>query len=163
MFRPTKLAFFRYVCDFTILGTILRTVLVYTQYNIHIMHNRFHLWNDLTYLWCSGGHGGPRMSTGATGRLHRLLTRRFIPKGNDVFRVLIHLLSRIFHRQGSRLCTWSMTITVTFVWECASVLKCADTGESSILLCMMSKWWLLICSGGVAPFRPHTVGRTSYM
>ena len=36
-------------------------------------------------------------------RFHRLSTRRFIPEGDKVARVLIHLLSFTFRRHGSQL------------------------------------------------------------
>ena len=82
-------------------------------------------------------------------RLHRESTLRFIPKGCEVPRVLIHLLSRIFRRQWSRLRIWSITMRTLSACECASLLKCSATGESLVLQCAMSNRWLLIvrCSG----------------
>ena len=94
-------------------------------------------------------HGGPWES-----RLHRLSTRRFIPKGNAVPRVLIHRLSRIFRKHGSRLLTWSITITAMSVCECASLLKCAATGESSVLRCAMSWRWPFILRCKAWPVSP---------
>ena len=38
-------------------------------------------------------------------QIYRPWTLRFIPEGDEVPRILIHLLSRIFHRQASRLQT----------------------------------------------------------
>ena len=67
-------------------------------------------------------------------RHHRLSTLSFILEGNEVPRVLIHLLSRILHRHGSWLETKSITTTVMSTRKCASWLKCAATGESSVLL-----------------------------
>ena len=90
------------------------------------------------------------METGRFGsRHHRLSTLRFIPEGNKVPRILIHLLSQILCRHGSWLETKSITMTVMSARECAWWLKWATTGESSVLLCMI--WWwrpfILRCNG----------------
>ena len=100
------------------------------------------------------GHESLQRSSNGTCRLHRLSTLRFILKGNEVSRVLIHLLSQILCRQESWLCTWLMAITVMSAWECSSMLKCAATGESSVLLCVMSKWWPLILQWKGCPVLP---------
>ena len=60
--------------------------------------------------------------------LQRLLTLRFIPCRNTVLRSLIHLLSLLFCRVGSRLCNLSTTIIVMSSIECAALLKCTVTG-----------------------------------
>ena len=65
-------------------------------------------------------------------------TLRLIPEGYEVPRVLIHLLFWIFHRHGSRLRIWSITMTAMSANECASPLKCCATGDSSVLRCVMS-------------------------
>ena len=44
-------------------------------------------------------------------KFHRLSTRRFIPEWSEVSRVLIHLPSFTFRRQGSRLGDNSITMT----------------------------------------------------
>ena len=69
-------------------------------------------------------------------KLHRLLTLRFIPEGCVVPRVLIHLLSLIFRRQGSWFQSWTITMTLMSAWECATPMKCSATGDSLVLLCM---------------------------
>ena len=51
-----------------------------------------------------------RMESKGKGKFHRLSTWRFIPEGNDVSRVLIHLSSLIFRRHGSRLGGRSITM-----------------------------------------------------
>ena len=85
------------------------------------------------------GHTSPQRSTNNASRLHWISTWRFIPKGNEVLRVRIQLLSNswVLCRQGSWLYTWSLTITVIHVsaCECELLLKWAVTGEPSVLLC----------------------------
>ena len=98
------------------------------------------------------GHVSPQQFTNNAGRLHRLSTWRFVPKGNEVLRVLIHLVYQVLRRQGSWLCTWSMTITVISACECGLLLKCTAMGESSVLLCMILTNDHSFCNGGVAPF-----------
>ena len=82
-------------------------------------------------------------------RFHSESTLRFIPEGCEVPRVLNHLLSRILRRHGSRLYNWSITATTVSTCECPLPVKCATTGDSSVLLCAMLKRWLLTrrCSG----------------
>ena len=84
-----------------------------------------------------------------SSRFHSESTLRFIPEGCKVPRVLIHLLSRILMRHGSRLYSWSITTTAMSVCECPSPVKWFATGDSSILLCAMLKRWpsTLRCSG----------------
>ena len=94
------------------------------------------------------------------GRFYRLSTRRFIPEGNDVSRVLIHLPSLIFHRHGSRLGGRSITMIATSDSECAPLLKCSSTGDTSVLRCTMwNRWPLTLAWSGwpVSPtyWRPH--------
>ena len=82
-------------------------------------------------------------------RFHSESTLRFIPEECEVPRVLIHLLSRILRRHGSRLYSWSITATTMSACECPSPVKCTATGDSSVLLCAMLKRWPLTlrCSG----------------
>lgn len=71
-------------------------------------------------------------------RFHRLSTLRFIPEGDEVSRVLIHLPSLTFRRHGSRLGDRSITMTIMSVTECPPLLKCSATGDTSVLRCVMS-------------------------
>ena len=71
-------------------------------------------------------------------RYHRLSTLRFIPEGDEVPRVLIHLLSRILRKHASRLRASSITMTAMSDSLCAPLLKCSATGDSSVLRCVMS-------------------------
>ena len=84
----------------------------------------------LSLLPPSKGEGGQRF--------HRLSTLRFIPEGDEVSMVLIHLPSLTFHRHGSRLGDRSNTMTVMFVTKCPPLLKCSATGDTSVLRCVMS-------------------------
>ena len=61
------------------------------------------------------------------GRFHRLLSLRFIPRGNDDPRVQIHLLSLFQRRQGSWLLARSITMTNMSAKVCGLLLKCFDT------------------------------------
>ena len=72
------------------------------------------------------------------GRFYRLSTWRFIPEGDEVSRVLIHLPSFTFRTHGSRLVDSSITMTIMSDSECAQVLKCSATGDTSVLQCVMS-------------------------
>ena len=74
---------------------------------------------------------------------HRLSTWRFIPEGNDVSRVLIHLLPLIFCRHGSRLGGRSITMIARSDSECAPLLKCLATGDTFVPRCAMSNRWRL--------------------
>ena len=71
-------------------------------------------------------------------RFYRLSTRRFIPEGNEVSKVLIDLPSFTFHRYGSRLVDSSITMIIMSDSECAPVLKCLTTGDSRVLQYVMS-------------------------
>ena len=68
----------------------------------------------------------------------RLSTRRFIPEGNEVSRVLIHLPSFIFRRHGSQLGDNLITMTDMSDSKCAPLLKRLATGDTSVLRCAMS-------------------------
>ena len=72
------------------------------------------------------------------GRFYRLSTRRFIPEGNKVSKVLIHLPSFTFRRHGSQLVDSSIIMTVMSNSECALLLKCSATGDTSVLWCVVS-------------------------
>ena len=87
-------------------------------------------------------------------RLHRLSTWKFIPEGDEALSVLIHLLSWVLHRQGSWLCTGSMTIVVIPACECKSPLKWAAMGETSVFLCRISERWLFILQWRGHPISP---------
>ena len=102
------------------------------------------------------------------GRIYRLSTLRFIPKGDKVSKVLIHLLSRIFHRHASQSQASLITMTVMSDSLCASLLKCSATGDSSVLRCVISYRWplTLIWSGWlVSPtyWRPHLLHIIKYI
>ena len=88
-------------------------------------------------------------------RLHRLSTRRYIPRENEVLRVLIHLLSWVLRREGSWIYTWSMTIIVMPGCECKSLLKWATTGETLVLPCKMAERLLLILQRCGRPVSPN--------
>ena len=88
-----------------------------------------------------GAHEVPDVLKG--GRFHRLSSLRFIPRGNDVPRVLIHRFYLILCRQGSWLRAHSITMTNMSARVCGPLLKCNDTGDSSVVLCAMSNQWLL--------------------
>ena len=83
-----------------------------------------------------GAHDVPEVLKG--GRFHRLSSLRFIPRGNDVPRVLIHRLSLILCRQESWLLVHSITMMDMFARVCGPLLKCDDTGDLPVLLCAMS-------------------------
>ena len=100
------------------------------------------------------GHTSPQWSMNNAGRFHRVSTQRFIPGGNEVLRVLVHLLFHILPRWRSWLCTWSMTITVISACECDSLWKWAALGESSLLLCKISEQWPLILQQTGRPVSP---------
>ena len=100
---------------------------------------------------------GAQGAKDGTGRLHRLSTLKFIPEGNEVARVLIHLIARTFHRQESWLYISSVMITATFAWKCALLLKCAATRDSSVLWYEKSKWWLFILQCKVFQYCPCTL------
>ena len=93
-------------------------------------------------------------------RFHRLSTRKFIPEGDEVSRVLILLPSFTFRRHGSQLGDSSITMTVMSATECAPLFKCSAAGETSVLRCVMSDRWPLILAWSgwlVSPmyWRPH--------
>ena len=87
-------------------------------------------------------------------RLHRLSNLRFIPCGDKVSRVLIHLLSLIFCRQESWLHTWLIPTTVMSAWEQVPLLKLSATGDSLVLRCTMLYLWLLIQQCNGCPISP---------
>ena len=80
-------------------------------------------------------------------RFHRLSTGRFIPEGNEVSRVLIHLPSFTLRGHGSRLVDSSITMTVIFDSECALPLQSFD--------CDCDDTWLSLshqlCYCGICP------------
>ena len=104
---------------------------------------------------CSEGEGKQRF--------HRLSTWRYIPEGNEVFRVLIHLPYFTFRRHGSRLGDCSVTMTVMFNAEFALLLKCSATGDTSVLRCMVSDRWPLILAWSGWHFHSHIEGHASCM
>ena len=67
------------------------------------------------------------------GRIYKQWSLRFIPKGDEVPKVLINLLSRIFRRHVLLLRASSITLTVMSDSMCASLLKCSPTGDSAVL------------------------------
>ena len=77
------------------------------------------------------------------GRFYRLSTQRFIPTGDEVPRVLIHLPSCVFRRHASRLRASSITMTPMSDSLCAPLLKCSTTGDCSVLRWVMWYRWLL--------------------
>ena len=102
------------------------------------------------------------------GRIYKLSTLRFITKGDEVPKVLIHLLSCIFCRHASRLRENSITMAVMSDSTCAPLLKRSATGDSSVLQCAISYQWplTLICSGWpVSPtyWRPHLLHIIKYI
>ena len=90
----------------------------------------------------------------SSGRFHRDSTLRFIEKGCEVPRVLVHLFSNISLRQGAWLYCWYITTTVMSTSICASLLMCSSTGVSSVLLCAVLKWSLLIVRNMGSPVLP---------
>ena len=62
------------------------------------------------------------------GRFHRLSSLRFIPRRNNVPRVLIHRLSLILRRQGTWLRAHSITMMDMSARVCGPLLKCNNTG-----------------------------------
>ena len=75
----------------------------------------------------------------SSNRLHRESTLRFIPKGCEVPRVLIHLFSRILRRQAWWLYSWSIATAVKSASVRPTPLRCFATEDSSVLLCLISK------------------------
>ena len=71
-------------------------------------------------------------------RFHRLSTPRFIAERDEVSGALIHLPSFTFGTHGSRLGDSLITMTFMSDIECALLLKCLDTGDTSVLRCVMS-------------------------
>ena len=101
------------------------------------------------------------------GRIYRLSTLRFIPRGDKVPKVLIHLLSRTLRSHASWLRASSITMTDMSDSACVLLLKCATTGDSSVLRCVISYRWpfTLIWSGWlVSPTyrRPHLLHVIKY-
>ena len=73
---------------------------------------------------------------------------KFIPSGQEVPNILIHLLSLIFLRIISFLQHLSMTMTEKSVIEWPMLLKWGATGDPSVLQYDISKPWpfILQCS-----------------
>ena len=69
------------------------------------------------------------------GRIYTLSTLRFIPKGDEVPKVLIHLLSHIFRRHASRLQASSITMTDTSDSMCSAVEMCCHRRFFSPPMC----------------------------
>ena len=84
----------------------------------------------------NGAHDVPEVLKG--GMFHRLLSLRFIPSGNNVRMILIHLLFLILLRQGSCLRVHSITMKDMAARVCGPLLNGDVTGDSSVLLCAMS-------------------------
>lgn len=80
---------------------------------------------------------------GVTTSSRRESALRFIPLGQAVSRVLIHLFSLIFWRTGSSFLYLYYHDCQVFCWMPLGV-KCATTALSSILMWMMSTLWLFI-------------------
>ena len=82
------------------------------------------------------------------GRMYRLLTLRFLPKRDQVPKVLIHLFSHIFHRHASLLQASSITMAVRSDFTCPALIYFA-TGNSSVLRYAIFYRWpvTLIWSG----------------
>ena len=78
-------------------------------------------------------------------KAHKRSVQRFIPEGDKVSRVLIHLPSFTFRRHGSWLGDSSVTMIVMSNTQCAPLLKCSATKDTSVLQCMMSDRWLKPC------------------
>ena len=89
-----------------------------------------------------GGTEHPRVS--GREQIYRPSTLRFILEGDKVSRVLIHLLSLIFHKHASRLRASSTARTAMSDSLCVLLLKCSATSVSSVLRCAVSFWWPLI-------------------
>ena len=89
-----------------------------------------------------------RSTNGQAGFTDRLLRGSF-SKVDEVPWVLIHWLSRTFCKHRSWLCSWSITITTMSACQCVLLLKCATTGDSFVLPCVMLWQWPLImqCNG----------------
>ena len=65
--------------------------------------------------------------------IYWLSTLKFIPEGDQVSRVLIHLPFITFGRHGSRLVDSSITMTVMSDSQCAPLFKCLVTEDMSVL------------------------------
>ena len=70
------------------------------------------------------------------GRFHRLSTLRFIPTGDEVLRVLIHLPSLVFRRHASWLRASSITMTAMSHSLCTPLLRTARSGPN----CTSNLW-----------------------
>ena len=79
---------------------------------------------------------------------------RFIPLGDEVSSVAIYLLSFILRKMASSFQNLSMTITVMSPIVCTPELKCAATGFSWVLRCVMSARWLFILQWSAWPVSP---------
>ena len=51
-------------------------------------------------------------------------------------------------------CVFGLSSWRACLQECPSLLKCSATGDSSVLLCTMSKWWLLTLQCNSCPVSP---------
>ena len=104
-----------------------------------------------------GGMKHPRVSW--REQVYKPSTLRFIPKTNEVPRVLIHLLSLIFHRHASRLRANSMAMTAMSDSLCIPLLMCSTTGDlqSSNVRCHISDYWCSYGEAGLSHlhWRPH--------
>ena len=83
---------------------------------------------------------------------------RFVPEGQEVPNVLIHLLSLIFLRMVSLIQQLSITMTYTLVSVCPGLVKWVAIGD---FLCdhgrCRNDGHSFFGSGGVARFLPHIV------
>ena len=128
MFRPIQV-FIKYALN-QVPGKYLFTFILIV--NTLIINT---LSGSLIYFmeWLGHGQDGGGTKTSKVSRreeFYKLLALRFIPRGNEVSRVLIHLLSLIFSRLVSRL--WANPIAMIAM------------SESSVLWCAMPYWWPLI-------------------
>ena len=123
----------RYLCKHKCLHSYRSFVHSQYKYSIEI------LINVLGWLGRDqGGRGTQHQRVSRKGQVYRPSTLRFIPKGNEVPRVLIHQLSLIFCRHASRLRANSMAMTAMSASSCVRLLKCSATGDSSVFRCVMS-------------------------
>ena len=150
---------------FNPIGSLSSTYLIKNIVNTYIYTDRLHIHrykyiNEILiffvgWLGCNQD-GGRTKHPRVSGReqVYGPLTLRFIRKGNEVPRVLIHLFSLTFRRHTSQLWVNSVAMTAMSDSSCVPQLKCSATGDSSVLRSAMSYRWPLILIWSGWPISP---------
>ena len=125
--------FFKHTSDQVLCDIYIHTDHLHIQ-DINILsRSSFSSWDGKVAIKMVGAQKHPTVSKRV--QVYRPSTLRFIPRGDEVPRVLIHLLFLIFRRHASWLQSNSIAMTAMPNSSCVPLFKCSAAGDFSPLMC----------------------------